>query len=79
VCKCKKSETIPGMRGDEREWCGEWIQLWYIWYIIRTFVNAIMYLSSAQQFKKIKSLKIWKNKKYNMTYIWLFFVFYFFI
>jgi hypothetical protein len=23
VCKCKKSETIPGMRGDEREWCGE--------------------------------------------------------
>jgi hypothetical protein len=23
VCKCKKSETIPGMRGDERERCGE--------------------------------------------------------
>jgi hypothetical protein len=30
-----------------------WIQVWYIWYIVRTFVNAIMYPNPAQQ--KVKS------------------------
>jgi hypothetical protein len=29
-----------------------WIQVWYIWYIIRTFVNATMYLYPAQKKKK---------------------------
>jgi hypothetical protein len=27
--------TVPGMGG--------WIQVWYNWYIVRTFVNATMY------------------------------------
>jgi hypothetical protein len=26
-----------------------WIQVWYIWYIVRTFENATMYSHSAQQ------------------------------
>jgi hypothetical protein len=26
-----------------------WIQEWYIWYIVRTFVNDTMYLHPAQQ------------------------------
>jgi hypothetical protein len=36
-------ETIPGMRGggDKGEWWRGWIQVWYIWYILRIFVNAI--------------------------------------
>jgi hypothetical protein len=28
------------------------IQVWYIWYIVRTFANAIMYPNPAQQLKK---------------------------
>jgi hypothetical protein len=28
---------------------GEWIQVWYIWYIVGTFVNATMYPHPAQQ------------------------------
>jgi hypothetical protein len=31
---------------------GEWIQVWYIWYIVRTFVNATMY-PQHRNFKKI--------------------------
>jgi hypothetical protein len=29
-----------------------WIQVWYIWCIIKTFVNATMYLDPAQQLNK---------------------------
>jgi hypothetical protein len=25
------------------EWWSGWIQIWYVWYIARTFVNATMY------------------------------------
>jgi hypothetical protein len=42
-------ETIPGMGGDKGEWWKGWIQVWYIWYIVRTFVNATMYPHPAQQ------------------------------
>jgi hypothetical protein len=28
---------------DKGEWWRGWIQVWYIWYIVRTFVNATMY------------------------------------
>jgi hypothetical protein len=37
-------ETIPGMGGrvDKGEW-RRWTQIWYIWYIVRTFINATMY------------------------------------
>jgi hypothetical protein len=47
-------ENIPGMgRGeDERKWWRRWIQVWYIQYIVRTFVNATMYHHPAQQLKK---------------------------
>jgi hypothetical protein len=24
-----------------------WVQIWYIWYIVRTFVNGTMYLHPA--------------------------------
>jgi hypothetical protein len=46
-------ETIPGMEGERdkgEQWRG-WNQVWYIWYIIRTFVNATMYPHPAQQYK----------------------------
>jgi hypothetical protein len=29
--------------GDKGEWWMGWIQLWCIWYIVRTFTNATMY------------------------------------
>jgi hypothetical protein len=43
-------ETVPGIReGDEKEqWRGQ-IQVWYNWYIARTFVNATMYSQPTQQ------------------------------
>jgi hypothetical protein len=43
-------ETIPGMGGGgiKENGCGAWIQVWYIWNIIRTFVNATMYPHLAQ-------------------------------
>jgi hypothetical protein len=45
-------ETIPGMGGQEgkRELWKGWIQVWYIWYTLRAFVNATTY--PTQQFKK---------------------------
>jgi hypothetical protein len=38
-------ETIPEIGGgeDKGEWWRGWIHLWYIWYIVRTSVNATMY------------------------------------
>jgi hypothetical protein len=44
-------ETIPGMGegGDEREWWRGSIQVGYICYSVRTFVNATMYPHPAQQ------------------------------
>jgi hypothetical protein len=29
--------------GDKGEWWRVWIQLWYIWCIVRAFANATMY------------------------------------
>jgi hypothetical protein len=44
-------ETVPGISGggDEREHWKGWIQVWYIWHIVRTFLNAIMYPHPMQQ------------------------------
>jgi hypothetical protein len=39
------------MEEDEEQW-REWIQVWYISYIVRTFVNATMYPHPAQYFFK---------------------------
>jgi hypothetical protein len=37
-------ETILGMgeEEDKGEWWSGWIQVWYTWYILRSFVNAKM-------------------------------------
>jgi hypothetical protein len=50
-------ETIPGMGGreDKGEWWKRWIQLWYIQYIVRTFVNATIYPHPAQHKGKTKT------------------------
>jgi hypothetical protein len=38
-----------GAEGDKGDWWKAWIQVWYIWYIVRTFVNVSMYSHPAQQ------------------------------
>jgi hypothetical protein len=57
-------ESTPGMvgEGDKGEWWLGWIQVWYIWYILRTFVNATM---CPLHSKKIK-LKKWPIKNINV-------------
>jgi hypothetical protein len=44
-------ETVPVIRGKgmKESSGGRRIQVWYIWYIVRTFVNATMYPHPAQQ------------------------------
>jgi hypothetical protein len=39
------AETVPGIRRGRNE--GEGYQVWYIWYIIRTFVNTTAYPYTA--------------------------------
>jgi hypothetical protein len=47
--RCKNDACWKYFRHQDRwgrdigEWVRRWIQLWYIWYIIRTFVNATMH------------------------------------
>jgi hypothetical protein len=41
--KMRPVETRNGGRNDKGEWWRGWIQVWYIWYSVRTFVNATMY------------------------------------
>jgi hypothetical protein len=38
-------EIVPGIRGEGSgdSSLGAGIQVWYIWYIVRTFVNATIY------------------------------------
>jgi hypothetical protein len=47
-------ETTPGIGdgGDEGEWLRRWICVGYIWYIVRTCVNATMYPHPSQQQRK---------------------------
>jgi hypothetical protein len=33
-------ETIPGKGESKGEWWRDWAQVWYSWYIVKTFVNA---------------------------------------
>jgi hypothetical protein len=44
-------EPTPGMGGtkDKGEWRRRWIQIWYIWCILRTFISATMYPHWAGQ------------------------------
>jgi hypothetical protein len=48
-------EATPGIGGGKNkgEWWRGWIQLEYIWYILRTFVNGTMY-PQHNNFKKRK-------------------------
>jgi hypothetical protein len=57
----KPAETIAGIGegGNKREWWRVLIQVWYIWYIIRHFVNATMYPQHNN--KKIDFLKMSSN------------------
>jgi hypothetical protein len=62
VCKWKMIpvETIPRIRVGHKkgEWWMGWIQVWYIWYTVRTFVHATMYFHPAQELKKVSILFI---------------------
>jgi hypothetical protein len=44
-------EMIPGIREEKYKgkWSKGWIQVWYIWYSVRTFVSATMYPHPTQQ------------------------------
>jgi hypothetical protein len=59
-----------GERRDKRKLWREWIQLWSIWYIVRTFVNAIMYLQHNNK-------KVWTVHS-RTDAIWLFLKFYYY-
>jgi hypothetical protein len=64
VSKCKKwylLKQLQELGGSEGEWLRGWIHVWYIWYIVRTCVNAIMHPYSSQQ----KPKKQRKKKKHN--------------
>jgi hypothetical protein len=53
--KMRPVETVSGIRGGgmRKSSGGEWIQVWYIWYIVRTFINATMYPHTAHNKIKI--------------------------
>jgi hypothetical protein len=51
-CKLKKWYLLKLLQelglGHNGEWWRGWIQVWYIWYILRTSVSATIYSHSAQ-------------------------------
>jgi hypothetical protein len=51
----KWRKVSPEMGRDKGKWWRRWIQVWYIWYIVRTFVNATVYPYPAQNNLKRKS------------------------
>jgi hypothetical protein len=50
------------------EWWRGWIQVQYIWYIVRTFVNVTMYPYPEQQFKKFCTRLYWNAKWQRNSY-----------
>jgi hypothetical protein len=42
--------------GGIKESGGGWMQSWYIWYIVRAFVNATIYPHPTLQWKKFEKL-----------------------
>jgi hypothetical protein len=53
-----------GGEGTKKHGGRGWIQVWYIWYIVRTFINATKYPHQAQHKKK----KTTENKsKYDLV------------
>jgi hypothetical protein len=62
-CKMIPVEIVLGMGGDEGEQRRGWVQVWYIWNIVRTFVNATMYPHQAEeQQQNIVMAKRYANK-----------------
>jgi hypothetical protein len=61
--KMRAAETVPGIggRGLKGEWWRGWIQVRYIWYIVRMFVNATMHLQQNNFLKRKKCFEfsIW--------------------
>jgi hypothetical protein len=47
--KEKKRTNKKNLKITEREQQREWIQVWHIWYIVRTFANTPMYSYPTQQ------------------------------
>jgi hypothetical protein len=77
-------KTVPAIRGgrmwERSQGGGGGIQVWYIWYIIRTFANATMYPHPAQQQKNYPEkfqampLEKWSSSRHfcqagNVTYM----------
>jgi hypothetical protein len=56
------AETIPRKRGggNKRKWWRGWIEIWYIWNIVKSFVNATMNAVSAHHNNK-KELSKWSK------------------
>jgi hypothetical protein len=53
--KRRPVKTVPWMGGGcKGKWWSWWIHIGYIWYILRTFVNATMYLQHNSKKKEIK-------------------------
>jgi hypothetical protein len=57
--------TVPGIRGGgkKQQWM-KWIQVWYIWHTVRTFVNATISPTQHNNKKKEKKNQAgpkWKN------------------
>jgi hypothetical protein len=40
------------MGRDRGEWWKGWTQVWYSWYVVRTFVNATIYPQPGTTIKK---------------------------
>jgi hypothetical protein len=59
-------ETISGMGWGRRIMVRGWIEVWYIWYIVRTFVNATMYPHPTLKLKNTKCNVVgsWKENYY---------------
>jgi hypothetical protein len=51
------------------EWWRGWIQLWYIWYIVRTFVNATIYPQHNNLKMGKKKRTILLPKSYSMVHL----------
>jgi hypothetical protein len=60
VCKCKTDSCWNYSRnGGIKQSGGKGlIQVWYVWYVVRTFINVTVYLQHAQQYKKVTGVDL---------------------
>jgi hypothetical protein len=56
ICKCRNNTCWNCLRNWGQEGQGKWqrrrFQIWYIWYIVRTFVNVNVTMTSTQHNNK---------------------------